>query len=39
VRQGELKIPVARTFKLAEAADAQRLAESGGVDGKVVLVP
>jgi NADPH:quinone reductase-like Zn-dependent oxidoreductase len=39
VRQGELKIPIARTFKLAEAAAAQRLAEAGGLDGKVVLVP
>jgi NADPH:quinone reductase-like Zn-dependent oxidoreductase len=39
VRQGELKIPIARTFKLAEAAAAQHLAEAGGVSGKVVLVP
>lgn len=39
VRRGELKIPIARRFKLAEAAAAQQLAEAGGVAGKVVLVP
>jgi NADPH:quinone reductase-like Zn-dependent oxidoreductase len=32
-------IPIARTLKLEEAAEAQRLAESGGVGGKIVLVP
>jgi NADPH:quinone reductase-like Zn-dependent oxidoreductase len=39
VRHGELKVPIARQFKLAEAAAAQRLAEAGGLDGKAVLVP
>lgn len=39
VRQGKLKIPIARRFKLAEAAAAQQLAEAGGVEGKLVLLP
>ena len=39
VRKGELDIPVARTFSLKDAAQAQALAEQGGVDGKVVLLP
>lgn len=39
VRQGALEIPIARTFRLAEAAAAQRLAEAGGLSGKVVLLP
>jgi len=39
VRQGELKIPIARQFKLSEAAAAQQLAEAGGASGKVVLIP
>jgi NADPH:quinone reductase-like Zn-dependent oxidoreductase len=39
VRSGELAIPVAKKFRLAEAAAAQQLAETGHLDGKVVLVP
>lgn len=39
VRAGKLAIPVARTFRLSEAAAAQQLAEAGHVDGKVVLLP
>jgi NADPH:quinone reductase-like Zn-dependent oxidoreductase len=39
VRKGELKIPVVRKLKLSEAADAQKLAEQGNVDGKIVLIP
>jgi NADPH:quinone reductase-like Zn-dependent oxidoreductase len=39
VRNGKLAIPVARTFRLSEAAAAQQLAETGHIDGKVVLVP
>jgi NADPH:quinone reductase-like Zn-dependent oxidoreductase len=39
VRSGKLAIPIARKFRLSEAAAAQQLAESGHVDGKVVLVP
>ncbi len=36
---GDLKIPVARTFPLAEAAEAHRLAERGGTGGKILLIP
>jgi NADPH:quinone reductase-like Zn-dependent oxidoreductase len=39
VRYGKLAIPIARKFKLSEAAAAQQLAEAGHVDGKVVLIP
>jgi NADPH:quinone reductase-like Zn-dependent oxidoreductase len=39
VRSGKLAIPIARKFRLSEAAAAQELAEAGHVDGKVVLVP
>ncbi|HEX4023496.1 MAG TPA: NADP-dependent oxidoreductase [Steroidobacteraceae bacterium] len=39
VRSGKLAIPVARKFRLSEAAAAQQLAEAGHLDGKVVLVP
>lgn len=35
----EFTIPIARTMKLSEAAEAHRLAESGGVGGKIILVP
>jgi NADPH:quinone reductase-like Zn-dependent oxidoreductase len=35
----EFEIPVARTMPLKDAAEAQRLAESGGAGGKIVLVP
>jgi NADPH:quinone reductase-like Zn-dependent oxidoreductase len=38
VVRGELAIPIARRFPLAQARDAHRLAEGGGV-GKVLLVP
>jgi NADPH:quinone reductase-like Zn-dependent oxidoreductase len=38
VASGELVIPIARRFPLAEAAAAQALAERGGI-GKVLLVP
>ena len=38
VQGGAFNIPVARTFKLSEAAEAQTLSEQGGVDGKIVLV-
>lgn len=36
---GEITAQVARAFPLAEAAQALRYAESGGVTGKVVLIP
>jgi NADPH:quinone reductase-like Zn-dependent oxidoreductase len=39
VRSGKLAIPIARKFRLSEAAAAQQLAETGHVHGKVVLVP
>lgn len=39
VRSGKLAIPIARKFRLSEAAAAQQLAEAGHVNGKVVLVP
>jgi NADPH:quinone reductase-like Zn-dependent oxidoreductase len=38
VRTGNLSIPVVRTFKLSEAAAAQKFAEEGHVEGKVVLI-
>jgi NADPH:quinone reductase-like Zn-dependent oxidoreductase len=39
VLKRELKIPVVRKLKLRDAADAQRLAEQGKLDGKIVLIP
>src|SRR5579862_7026963 len=39
VRSGKLAIPIARKFRLSETAGAQQLAETGHLDGKVVLVP
>jgi NADPH:quinone reductase-like Zn-dependent oxidoreductase len=38
VARGELIIPIAKRLPLAQAADAQRLAEKGGLGGKVLLV-
>ncbi|SFC05650.1 NADPH:quinone reductase [Nocardioides terrae] len=37
--EGSIRVRVARTFPLAEAADAQRLVAEGHSAGKVVLVP
>jgi NADPH:quinone reductase-like Zn-dependent oxidoreductase len=37
--RGEFEIPIARTMPLKEAQEAQRLAESGGAGGKIILVP
>ena len=39
VADGKLKIPVAKTFSLSDAATAQKTAQSGSVDGKIVIVP
>ena len=39
VRKGNLSIPVVKIFKLSEAAAAQKLAEEGQVQGKIVLIP
>jgi NADPH:quinone reductase-like Zn-dependent oxidoreductase len=37
VARGELEIPIATRLPLAQAAEAQRLAERGGLGGKVLL--
>jgi NADPH2:quinone reductase len=39
VRRGRLRVEVARTFALTEAAEAHRLVASGHAGGKVVLLP
>ncbi|HEY0786035.1 MAG TPA: zinc-binding dehydrogenase, partial [Acidobacteriaceae bacterium] len=39
VARGQLQVPIAKTFPLAEIQAATRLAESGGAGGKVVLLP
>lgn len=39
VATGELRTRVDRTLPLAEAAEAHRLVEAGGLHGKVVLIP
>jgi NADPH:quinone reductase-like Zn-dependent oxidoreductase len=38
VEEGEIKVQIAATFKLEDAAKAQDLLSAGGVNGKVVLV-
>jgi NADPH:quinone reductase-like Zn-dependent oxidoreductase len=35
----EFSIPIARVMKLAEIQEAHRLAESGGMGGKIILIP
>jgi NADPH:quinone reductase-like Zn-dependent oxidoreductase len=37
--RGEFSIPIARTMRLQDAPEAQRLAESGGIGGKIILIP
>lgn len=39
VARGEFAIPIARTMRLSEIAEAHRLAERGGTGGKIILVP
>ena len=39
IQRGEFSIPVAKKMKLSEAAKAHELAEKGGVNGKIVLLP
>jgi NADPH:quinone reductase-like Zn-dependent oxidoreductase len=39
MRHGDIRAAIAAQFPLAQAADALRLAESGTVSGKVILVP
>jgi NADPH:quinone reductase-like Zn-dependent oxidoreductase len=38
VRDGELIIPISKEFRLSEAAEAQAVAEKGGI-GKILLLP
>ncbi|MEV7401790.1 NADP-dependent oxidoreductase [Streptomyces sp. NPDC091267] len=38
IEAGRFSLPVARTFPLAEVAEAHRVAEEGGVRGKLVLL-
>jgi NADPH:quinone reductase-like Zn-dependent oxidoreductase len=35
----EFTIPIARTMKLQEIQEAHRLAEKGGIPGKIILIP
>jgi len=39
VAAGKFDIPIARTMKLREIQEAHRIAERGGLNGKIVLVP
>jgi NADPH:quinone reductase-like Zn-dependent oxidoreductase len=39
VRDGKLVIPIAKRMRLADAGEAQTLAEKGGVRGKILLIP
>jgi NADPH2:quinone reductase len=39
VAAGEIGVPIARRMPLAQAAEAHRLIEAGGVGGKIILVP
>ena len=39
VARGGFSIPIARSMRLEQAPEAHRLAESGGVGGKIILVP
>jgi NADPH:quinone reductase-like Zn-dependent oxidoreductase len=39
VRNGELTIPIVKKFRLSQASEAQKMAEEGQVDGKIVLTP
>jgi NADPH:quinone reductase-like Zn-dependent oxidoreductase len=39
VARGEFQVPIARTMKLAEIQEAHRLAEHGGLGGKIIIVP
>jgi NADPH:quinone reductase-like Zn-dependent oxidoreductase len=38
VARGDLKIPIAKRFPLAQAGEAMRLAERGGAGGKVLIL-
>ena len=39
VNAGKLRIEVARTLPLEQAADAHRVVEAGHAQGKLILVP
>jgi NADPH:quinone reductase-like Zn-dependent oxidoreductase len=39
VAAGKFDIPIARNMKLSQIQEAQRIAESGGLKGKIVLIP
>ncbi|MEU1034801.1 NADP-dependent oxidoreductase [Streptomyces mirabilis] len=39
MEQGRLRVPIWRTFPLAEAADALRVSQAGHLGGKIVLLP
>ena len=39
VRDGALAIPIAKRMPLSEAGEAQKLAEQGSVNGKILLIP
>jgi NADPH:quinone reductase-like Zn-dependent oxidoreductase len=39
VRDGHLIIPISKRMELSDAAEAQALAESGSVGGKIMLIP
>ena len=39
VARNEFSIPIARTMKLQEVQEAHRIAEQGGIAGKIVLIP
>jgi NADPH:quinone reductase-like Zn-dependent oxidoreductase len=39
VARGEFSIPIARTMKLADIQEAHRIAEKGGLGGKIIIVP
>ncbi len=39
VTSGDLKVPVSRSFPLADAAEAHRLLEAGATTGKLILKP
>jgi NADPH:quinone reductase-like Zn-dependent oxidoreductase len=39
VAAGKFDIPIARTMKLSEIQEAHRIAERGGLKGKIVLIP
>jgi NADPH:quinone reductase-like Zn-dependent oxidoreductase len=39
VRDGRLKIPIAKTFKLSEIRQAHEFAEKGDIVGKILIIP